>query len=323
MQKELLESLRKSGETIARKTMEWADGFSKGERAGSPAAFFGAHPSLSLPDSVLGTGKGEIRVSLHTREFDGVPHRHEFVEIVYVCEGRVTDRIGEQPVLLSAGDACIHSPGAVHSIVSEGEEDILLNILLSRRVFGKAIYSAMASDRRLDRSLSRYMTKGEGEDYRVFRSLSSETAVIVELLVKEFYRPEGRSEAVMESILLLLFAELLREHRETRDESFAKRLERYLADHLVSADAPACAAAFGYHPKYFSALVKKETGHGFQALLTECRIKKAASHLQYTDYTVSEIAEMVGYRDAVSLYNNFKRLRGMSPGEFRRSVREE
>ncbi len=322
MQKELLDALRASGKAIAEKTMDWTGNFEGESSADSPAAFFGAHPSLTLPDSLLGTGKGDIRVSLHTREFDGVPHCHEFVEVVYVCEGSVTDCIGGERLTLSAGDACIHTPGSVHFIRSRGENDILLNILLSRRVFGKAVYSAMAGDNRLDRSLSRYMTDGGG-DYRVFRTLAPEVAVITELLVKEFYRPDGRSEVVMENILLLLFAELMREQRQSMDVSLGERVERYIAEHIAAVTALSCAAAFGYHPKYFSTLVKKETGRRFGELLTDCRIRIAASHLQYTDYTISEIAEMVGYRDTVSLYTNFKRLRGMSPGEFREKSKDD
>lgn len=316
MRNELLTALRKNGGEIVTKTFAWVRRFPDGEHVADLASFFAAHPGLSLPDDLLGAGKGEICVSLHTPEFDGVPHCHDFVEIVYVCRGGVTDCIGGDRVVLAEGDACIHDPSAVHSITCSGDGDVLLNILLSRRVFSRAVYTAMVRDEKLDTSLDRYMTDGNG-GYRVFRGLTAETGTIAELLVNEFFRVDGYSETVMETILLLLFAELLRNYGHREEDSFGGRLENWLSGNLQGATVTSCAAQFGYHPKYFSALVRRKTGKTFGELLMACRVKKAASHLVFTDCTVSRIAEMVGYRDAVSLYENFRRVFGVSPGEYR------
>ena len=114
-----------------------------------------------------------------------------------------------------------------------------------------------------------------------------------------------------------MFAELLRNYRRHEEGDFSAELESYLFENLQSVTVDSAAAAFGYHPKYFSALVRKETGRTFRSLLTEQRMKKAESQLLFTDYSVEEIAESVGYRDAVSLYSNFKDYSGMTPNEFR------
>jgi YesN/AraC family two-component response regulator len=122
----------------------------------------------------------------------------------------------------------------------------------------------------------------------------------------------------MESILLLLFAELLRNYRRGEDEGFSAGVKSYLSENLQNVTIQSAAAAFGYHPKYFSSLVRKQTGQTFSELLTEQRMKKAQAQLLFTDYSIEDIAVSVGYRDAVSLYGNFKHYSGMTPGEFRR-----
>lgn len=317
MKKELLQALLTRGEEFARQTLAWAKEMSPDREYADLASFFAAHPSLSLPDKLLGAGKGDIFVSLHTEEFNGVPHCHDFVEIIYVCRGSVTDCVEGNRISLSRGDACIHNPSATHFLVDfDGKRDTVLNILLSRRAFGKAVYAAVIRDNKLDGFFNRLLSGGS-EPYRAFKELSDSAEIIVELLVKELLQSDGYSAAVMESILLLLFAELLRNYRWHEDGDFAANLESYLVENLQNVTVESAAAAFGYHPKYFSVLVRKETGRTFRALLTEQRMKKAESQLLFTDYSIEEIAESLGYRDAVSLYGNFKSYSGMTPSEFR------
>lgn len=322
MKKELLKALLARGEEIAGQTLEWAREVSGSESYGDLASFFAAHPSLSLPDRLL-AGKGEVFVSLHTEEFNGVPHCHDFVEIIYVCRGSVTDCVGGSRILLSKGDACIHNPSATHYLTDfDGGRDVVLNILLSRRFFGRAVYAAVIRDNKLDGFFNRFLSVGGSEAYREFKELSGSAEIIVELLVGELLRSDGYSAAVLESILLLLFAELLRKYPKHAEGSFAERLETYLVENLQNATVESAAAVFGYHPKYFSALVRKETGSTFRALLTEQRMKKVESQLLFTDYSIEQIAESVGYRDAVSLYGNFKNYSGMTPSEFRHGNRK-
>lgn len=317
MKRELLQVLLARGEKIATETLAWAKEQESGEDYADLASFFAAHPTLSLPDKLL-AGKGDVFVSLHTEEFNGVPHCHDFVEIVYVCRGSVTDCVGGNRISLGRGDACIHNPSATHFLTDfDGERDVVLNLLLSRRIFGKSVYAAVIRDNKLDGFFNRLLSDGGRESYRAFKDLSESAETIVELLVKELLQSDGSSAAVLESILLLLFAELLRNYRGREDEDFAGRLESYLFENLQSVTVESAAAAFGYHPKYFSALVRKETGRTFRSLLTEQRMKKAESQLLFTDYSIEEIAESVGYRDAVSLYGNFKSYAGMTPNEFR------
>ncbi|MBK1879316.1 AraC family transcriptional regulator [Pelagicoccus mobilis] len=55
--------------------------------------------------------------------------------------------------------------------------------------------------------------------------------------------------------------------------------------------------------------------------LRSLRIKYASELLLYSNLSIEQISEEVGYNDAASLYRSFLKIRGVSPGKYRRQVR--
>ncbi|MCU6712543.1 helix-turn-helix domain-containing protein [Paenibacillus sp. J5C_2022] len=74
---------------------------------------------------------------------------------------------------------------------------------------------------------------------------------------------------------------------------------------------------YGLSPKYLSKLFKEETGQKFVDFLIDIRMKEAERLLLETDMTVQEAAEGVGYTSAISFSRVFKKLKGLTPSEFR------
>lgn len=78
------------------------------------------------------------------------------------------------------------------------------------------------------------------------------------------------------------------------------------------------AAHVGYHPNYFSAFFKKSTGDTFLNYLTKLRIAKAKLLLRTTNFTISAICDMIGYKNHTHFYNIFRKSEnGMTPLEYR------
>jgi two-component system, response regulator YesN len=71
---------------------------------------------------------------------------------------------------------------------------------------------------------------------------------------------------------------------------------------------------------YFSHLFKEHTGTNFVDFLKGLRIEKAKELLRNTDYKISEIAQMVGYKNGKSFTKIFGEVTGISPGEYRNKV---
>jgi AraC-like DNA-binding protein len=67
----------------------------------------------------------------------------------------------------------------------------------------------------------------------------------------------------------------------------------------------------------FYRLCKKETGQTPMKLLTKARMGYACYLLRYTNYSLEQIADTVGYADSASFAHRFKQLYQLSPGRWR------
>lgn len=76
------------------------------------------------------------------------------------------------------------------------------------------------------------------------------------------------------------------------------------------------------NPSYLSQLFKQQLNKKFIDYLTELRIQEGKHLLLHTTLRMSEIADRVGYGDVAYFSNNFKKMTGCTPSEFRRSAKE-
>ncbi|SER56940.1 response regulator [Psychrobacillus sp. OK032] len=75
------------------------------------------------------------------------------------------------------------------------------------------------------------------------------------------------------------------------------------------------------NPSYLSQLFKQQLNTKFVDYLTELRIQEGKRLLLNTTLKMSEIAERVGYSEVAYFSNNFKKMTGYSPSEFRKSTK--
>jgi YesN/AraC family two-component response regulator len=72
------------------------------------------------------------------------------------------------------------------------------------------------------------------------------------------------------------------------------------------------------NPSYLSQLFKLQLNKKFVDYITELRIEEGKRLLQSTSLRMSEIADRVGYSDLAYFSNNFKKIVGCSPSDFRK-----
>jgi len=73
-------------------------------------------------------------------------------------------------------------------------------------------------------------------------------------------------------------------------------------------------------PQYLSRVFRREFGVTFMDYITRLRIRRAAEMLSQKDWKVYEIAEQIGYSNQHYFSSAFKRVLGVSPMEYRRSL---
>jgi AraC-like DNA-binding protein len=70
---------------------------------------------------------------------------------------------------------------------------------------------------------------------------------------------------------------------------------------------------FSYHENYLNQILKEQTGYTLHRYLLEYRITMASSLLRSGEYTVSEVAEKVGFSNIFAFSKSFKKFTGKSP----------
>ncbi len=82
---------------------------------------------------------------------------------------------------------------------------------------------------------------------------------------------------------------------------------------------PGIADKYGMSDSYFSRRFKQVTGFGFKEYLNMVRIRHACELLVSTDWSITRISEECGYMDSNYFGDAFRKIKKVSPREFRKS----
>ena len=112
--------------------------------------------------------------------------------------------------------------------------------------------------------------------------------------------------------------------QEHEEPTMADRLAEYIQQHYgdSSLDVSALSRAFSINLSYMSRIFKRDMGVSPLMYLQSVRVRAAKELLLDPRLTVSAVAEQVGYLSAWTLTRAFKRLEGMTPGQYRSAFSE-
>lgn len=96
------------------------------------------------------------------------------------------------------------------------------------------------------------------------------------------------------------------------------QVKAYLEQHYADTNLSLTQVADHFGIKYVSQLFKDELGENYSDYLARIRISHAKKQLLTTDDTIQRIAERVGYQHSFSFIRLFKKLTGMTPGDYRK-----
>jgi two-component system response regulator YesN len=118
-----------------------------------------------------------------------------------------------------------------------------------------------------------------------------------------------------------LFA-LRRTGENSRAEGVIQGICEYVEEHLAEdLSIVRLAGRFHFNPAYLSRLFKQGRGQNLSDYIEEARIRKAKALLAAVNLRVHEVGIQVGYESPHSFTRFFKKAAGISPQEYRESVR--
>ncbi|MGN1369416.1 MAG: helix-turn-helix transcriptional regulator [Aristaeellaceae bacterium] len=92
-------------------------------------------------------------------------------------------------------------------------------------------------------------------------------------------------------------------------------LEEHYSDSMLSISS--MAEDFGFSESYFSVLFKETLGEPYSGYLEKLRLNKAGELLRSSDASIEDVSQRVGYNNSTTFRRAFKRVKGLSPQQYR------
>lgn len=116
-----------------------------------------------------------------------------------------------------------------------------------------------------------------------------------------------------------LFVKEIDNKKEREQSQLVDEIIKYIDLHYNenSLGVKQIASEFGFQENYMSKLFKDRYGEKISVIIENVRMKKACDMLKNTDMIISNISAKVGYNSDISFRRAFKKVMGITPGEYR------
>lgn len=263
----------------------------------------------------------------HPRYFPLFYHEHDFFEIIYVLSGTCTNSFRDSTEKLTAGDLCLIAPDVRHGILAVEDDSVILNILIRCSTFMDIFYNTVRDKTQISGFFVGNLYAREKIRYLLFHT---EEDTVIRNYILDMYKEQKTSDSFSDriicSILTLFFVELTRRHgknvsipddRRERTEQESEMLA-YMMGNCSTVTLNELAEEFHFSVPYCSKLIKSISGKTFSNLLTEIRLQQGEQLLLYSQLSVEDISDKVGYKNPESFIRAFRRLYNDTPSQYRR-----
>ncbi|MCR5082040.1 MAG: AraC family transcriptional regulator [Parasporobacterium sp.] len=269
-----------------------------------------------------------ISVSIHTvsanYDKESQLHSHDFFEIIYVYKGSAVQHSKNSKVTLEEGCVCLMNTNYKHGLSIDNDDSIVFNILISKPVLSDSFCNFISEGSVFaDFFVNALFSNSKKGEYLIFeKNNNSNLDALLQSLLEEYISKKPDYRIAIQSYLSLVFTELHRKHFYTSDISSDQDIDfsailSYAFNHLNNISVNALAEHFHYNPAYLSKALKNYLGRNFSSVISEIRLKKAASYLKTTSMRIDTIVELLGYYDRSYFNRIFKKRYGVSPNEYR------
>ena len=266
-----------------------------------------------------------IAVRTHTRFIHFPAHRHNFIEVLYVCQGQLTNVIGGREVVIRKGELLFLNQFTRHEILPAGKDDIAINFMILPEFFDVAYTMAGNNNVLADFLVNVLRQDEERGEYLHFRV--SEVLQIQNLLENMIYSlvtGNGDQNRINQTTMGLIFLYLLEsvQYVEMRvpnqyENMISMTTLDYIEQQYRTATLTELCAKLNLPMHVLSKMIKKNTGFNFKELLRRKRLNKAVELMCETDLPVSDIIAAVGYENGSYFHRVFKERYHMTPRAFR------
>ncbi|MHB1155910.1 MAG: AraC family transcriptional regulator [Phycisphaerales bacterium] len=227
-------------------------------------------------------------------------HSHSWWQMELVTDGRLLVRENQRGLRLKTGDAVLIPPHTLHEFVYDDPQAGWIS--LSFHVEGWIETDGL---------------------HRVGKCpfLAGVTRTI-QSLIDDANWPNDQVRAAIAAQLASVLSYVYTPPNENNDDRFGPLVRNVLtyarSRNGQTTSVQEVADHLGYTVNHVSAQFRSQVGESLKHFLDRQQAEKAASLLRYTNLSITQIAETLGFNDIFSFSRHFRRMTGHSPRQFRR-----
>lgn len=269
-----------------------------------------------------------IRIRPHTRFVHFPKHKHNYIEVIYMCKGKTTHFIDGEKVVLNTGELLFLNQHATQEILPAGEGDIGVNFIILPEFFDTA-FEMMGEEENLLRD---FLVGCLCCDTRYTSYLHFKVADVlpvqnlVENMVWTLLNDQPNKRSINQVTMGLLFLQLMHytDKISHTTESFEQKLIfqvlKFIDEKYKDGELTELSKLLNYNIYWLSRAIKRLTGRTFKELLQIKRLNQASFLLLNTRLSVTDISAAVGYDNTSYFHRIFRNYYGMSPREYREKM---
>lgn len=269
-----------------------------------------------------------IMVRKHTRFVDFPKHKHNYIEVNYVYNGELTQKVGNETITLKKGELLFLNQHIEHEIKASAKEDIIINFIIQPQFF-EYIFSFLSSDNNISNFIISSLFNNTQIGQFLYFTVADVESIqeLVKKIILEIMNPSLLSDSTVKLYMGLLVIELIKHSDKVEQKEENSSLQyiiveslKYIDEHYRTASLYDLAEKLNQTHYSLSKIIKKATNFTFKELLQEKCLGKAKELLESSQIPVTEIAEEVGYDNISYFYKIFKNKYGKTPKQYREQL---
>ncbi len=253
-----------------------------------------------------------LRATYITHAFS--PHVHEGFAIGVIQSGAQKVAYRRANRIMPAGTVCVINPGEVHTGQAASEQGWTYRMLYPDASLLQKAASEIA---------------GRQRDVPFFPELVIHDDFLVQQILKLHRVLEDPQSSIIEreSRMLWTLAQLIAHHADDRpvirpvgaEPNYVKSVREYLDDHYTeNVSLEQLTQLVNVSPFHLLRVFRREVGFPPHIYLTQRRIT-VAKRLLLAGCSIVDVATQTGFVDQSHLTNRFKRIVGVTPGQYRKN----
>jgi AraC-like DNA-binding protein len=236
-------------------------------------------------------------------------HRHPYyVELQYMEKGRAKVNIGGKSYIVKAGDVLVFQRGAAHDIQPDGEEGAAYYTCGISGLHGKA-------DNQLLQDGMVPVMRGE----EITACLQPIFHGLYEQLQKKRPGDETVCYHLLRVLLIIIREQVRHERAEKPDYDLVWTGRRYIEMHFQRPlNIPELSHIVHSSTSNFAHQFRRKQGISPLQYLIRCRVGMAQNLLRSSTLSISEVGRRAGYDHPGAFNYHFRRMIGMTPGQYRK-----